>query len=145
MSSSRNRLLLAAAAIVVLIVAFIALQPGDDPEPAAAPVTAAATTPVEPVASTPADTAPAPKPAVTYVTLQSGKIAKIKVKQGDVVRVQVTSPKAEELHIHGYDIAKDLPAGQLEKVAFTAKLAGIFEMEYEGAGEQLAELTVEPK
>jgi hypothetical protein len=57
----------------------------------------------------------------------------------------VVSPVAEEVHIHGYDIAKDLEPNKEITVSFPATIEGIFEIEYEHAGEQIGELRVEPK
>ena len=46
--------------------------------------------------------------------------------------------------MHGYDIAKDVPAGGSVRFGFPAKLEGVFEVELEDREEQIAELRVSP-
>jgi hypothetical protein len=48
------------------------------------------------------------------------------------------------VHVHGYDIAKEVAAGGTVVIAFKAKLPGRFEVELERSGVQLAELSVTP-
>ena len=50
----------------------------------------------------------------------------------------------EEVHVHGYDIAKDHRRGKTITMSFKATIPGIFEIEFEHAGEQIGELKVEP-
>ncbi len=73
-----------------------------------------------------------------------GGIAEIDVHQGDEVRFKVESAIAEEIHVHGYDLMKDVPAGGTVSFEFPAELEGIFEAELEGEAEQILELRVEP-
>lgn len=63
---------------------------------------------------------------------------------GEDVRFQVSSDAAEEIHVHGYDIAKDVPAGGTIEFDFPAELEGIYEVELEELGVQIAELRVNP-
>ena len=60
------------------------------------------------------------------------------------MRFRVRSSKDEEVHIHGYDIKKDVKAGQTARVSFKASIDGIFEIEFEGSATQIAELRVDP-
>ncbi len=73
-----------------------------------------------------------------------GGIAEIDVNKGDEVRFKVKSAIAEEVHVHGYDLMKDVPAGGTVTFEFPAELEGIFEAELEGQAEQILELRVEP-
>lgn len=73
-----------------------------------------------------------------------GGVAEIAVGAGDDVRFKVTSDQAEEIHVHGYDLAQDVPAGGTIEFDFPADLEGIYEVELEGLGTQIAELRVEP-
>ena len=52
--------------------------------------------------------------------------------------------RRDEIHLHGYDIARDLKAGGRVRFSFEADAEGIFEIELEGAGTQIGKLTVEP-
>ena len=61
------------------------------------------------------------------------------------MRFRVKSDVAEEVHVHGYDIAKDLEPGQVATVSFPASITGIFEIEYEHAKQQIAALRVNPE
>src|SRR5215213_8341773 len=77
--------------------------------------------------------------------LESGKVAKLEFTEGDTVKLRMVSDVDEEVHVHGYDIARDLPAGKTVTVSFPATITGIFEIEFEHAGEPIAELRVDPK
>ncbi|MBJ7347034.1 MAG: hypothetical protein JHC87_00520 [Thermoleophilaceae bacterium] len=94
-------------------------------------------------------TQPTPTPAagatnIATPLLVSGKIAKISVSKGDRVELRVLSKGDDELHVHGYDISKVLVAGKTTVVSFDATIDGVFEVEFESAGEQVAQLTVNP-
>ena len=144
------RLLALLAAVAVLIVAFVLLRPSanDDETTADTPTTA----PTAVVTSTPGETStptasasPTPKPTVDPGPVLTGaSVEKIRVDKGDMVRFQVKSPEDEEVHIHGYDIKKDVKAGETEKISFKATIDGIFEIEFENSATQIAELRVDP-
>jgi hypothetical protein len=55
----------------------------------------------------------------------------------------VTSDVADEVHLHGYDISRDVQAGGTVRIAFRATLPGRFEVELEGRGIQIGDLTVQ--
>ena len=143
--SNAQRLFLLVAAVVVLGGALILLSPSDDSAPQSAGTT---TTPAAPdTATQPAATAPAP--AFTVVRVRGGKpvggVQTITAHKGDVVRIEVTSPDTtSEVHLHGYDIKRELKAGGSVQFVFTAKNEGIFEMELEGTAVQIVKLVVEP-
>ncbi|HEX2264988.1 MAG TPA: hypothetical protein VHH14_01770 [Solirubrobacterales bacterium] len=71
-------------------------------------------------------------------------IAELEYSAGDEIRFRVTSDEAEEIHVHGYDLAKDVPAAGTVEFAFPADLEGIYEAELEQLGVQIAELRVNP-
>ena len=50
----------------------------------------------------------------------------------------------DEIHLHGYDLKRDLKAGGSVRFTFVASTDGIYEIELEGAGVQIASLVVEP-
>jgi hypothetical protein len=138
------------AAIVILIVAFILLRPSakDEETTADSPTTtatAAATDTATPAAGDTATPAPSPKPTVDPGPVLTGKtVRKLRYDKGDTVRFQVKAPEDEEVHIHGYDIKKDVKADQVAKISFKATIDGIFEIEFEGSATQIAELRVDP-
>jgi hypothetical protein len=143
---------IAAVIAVVAVVVILAAGGGDDADSgsqASATQTATPTptqdqTEAQPQdAETPTPTAtPTPKPKPPL--LKGGKVTRLEFKEGDTVKFRVVSPVAEEVHIHGYDIAKDLEPDKEITVSFPATIEGIFEIEYEHAGEQIGELRVEP-
>jgi hypothetical protein len=73
-----------------------------------------------------------------------GGVQELEFSAGEEIRFRVTSDEAEEIHVHGYDIAKDVPAGGTVEFAFPAELEGIYEAELEQLGVQIAELQVNP-
>jgi hypothetical protein len=96
-------------------------------------------------ATTPAK--PAGPPTFT-VRVSGGKpaggIERIRVKKGMRIRIVVKSDVADEIHIHGYDLTKDVTAGGTVSFDFKATIDGNFEIELEGRKEQIAQLTVAP-
>lgn len=73
-----------------------------------------------------------------------GGIQELEYDAGDEIRFEVSSDAAEEIHVHGYDLMEDVPAGGTVSFDFPAEIEGIFEVELEGLGEQIAELRVNP-
>ena len=53
----------------------------------------------------------------------------IRVKQGDVVKLQWTTDRRMSVHLHGYDIEKDVMPGAVTDMTFTARAAGRFTIE----------------
>jgi copper(I)-binding protein len=88
------------------------------------------------------------KPRVVRVTVVDGApqggIVRATVDQGDRVRLVVTSDVADEVHLHGYDVSRDVAAGGTVTLAFRATIPGRFEAELEERGVQIADITVEP-
>jgi len=82
------------------------------------------------------------------VTVVNGKadggIKTITYKKGDTVDLTVKSDTADEIHIHGYDLHKDVPKGGSVHFTFPAAIDGKFVVELENAGQQIASLQVEP-
>jgi hypothetical protein len=73
-----------------------------------------------------------------------GGIQRLEYSAGDEIRFKVESDKAEEVHLHGYDVMKDVPAGGSVTFELPAEIEGIFEAELEGVGVQIAEIRVNP-
>ena len=87
-------------------------------------------------------------PITTILVDQNGKpvggIAEISLNEGEEVRFKVESAVADEVHMHGYDIGKDVKAGGTVTFDFPATLEGVFEAELESRKEQILELRVNP-
>lgn len=133
-----------AAVIAVLAVVLIGGGKDESDTPTTTSETTPTPTPDEPDpddTATPTPTAtPEPPPL-----LEGGKVTKLRVTEGDTVSFRVVSDVPEEVHVHGYDIAKDLEPGKVVTVSFKGDITGIFEIEYEHAGEQIGQLRVDPK
>jgi FtsP/CotA-like multicopper oxidase with cupredoxin domain len=137
-----------AAVIAVLAVVLIGGGKDESETPTTTSQTTPTPTPDEPEpdetatpTSTPTAT-PTPEPPPL---LEGGKVTKLRFKEGDTVTFRVVSDVPEEVHVHGYDIAKDLEPGKVVTVSFKGDITGIFEIEYEHAGEQIGQLRVDPK
>jgi plastocyanin len=142
--SKRTRLGVIAAAVAVAVAGFV-IASGEDNKSSKSSRSTTATTP--PASTTPA--AGRPKPAGPLkIVIEGGKplggVAKIKVKKGDRVRFVVQSDVPDEVHVHGYDLKKDVKKGGTVSFDFPAKIDGEFEAELESRGEQILALTVEP-
>ena len=141
---------IAAVIAVVAVVVILAAGGGDDEDSgsqASATQTATPTPTQDQPEAQPQDAetpTPTPTPKPKPPLLQGGKVTRLEFKEGDTVKFRVVSPVAEEVHIHGYNIAKDLEPNKEITVSFPATIEGIFEIEYEHAGEQIGELRVEP-
>jgi hypothetical protein len=85
---------------------------------------------------------------VTTIVIKNGKpvggIAQLTYNKGEEVRFKVDSDVSDEVHMHGYDIMKDVKAGGSVSFDFPATIEGVFEAELEGRKEQILELTVNP-
>jgi hypothetical protein len=67
------------------------------------------------------------------------------VKQGDRVTMTITADKAEEIHLHEYDIPFVVPGpGKSVTKTFTASITGQHEMEIEETSTHLTYFTVKP-
>lgn len=153
--STSMRIGLLAVAAVILGVAFVVLQPSDDDEPDSSRTagTATATPTATPSAAetaegtsepTPTPT-PTPRPTVDPgPLLTTAKVTKIRVQKGDTVRFRARSSRPEEVHVHGYDLSREVTPGKTARMAFKADIDGIFEIEFEHSGTQIAELRVDP-
>ena len=154
-----RRIALIALAVAAAVIAFVIARPGgDDDETDANPATTQQASGTTPSAQTLATTeeagteteAPPPEPGPTPVTVRTQDaqaadgVLELTVTKGETVRLVVTSNVPEEVHVHGYDLSKDVGPGMPARFRFRADLEGIFEIELEEAGEPIVELRVEP-
>lgn len=94
----------------------------------------------------PSTTPAGPTARTITITVRGGQVSgdtgRVEVPLGTPVTVAVTSDVADEIHVHGYNLTADVPAGESGSVDFTATIPGVFEVELEGAHLQLFELQV---
>lgn len=124
MNSSTVRALVGAGIVVVAVVLLIVLKSGNT------------------------DNSAKTTKGVTTIVIKNGEpvggIAQLTYNKGEEVRFKVDSDVSDEVHMHGYDIMKDVKAGGSVSFAFPATIEGVFEAELEGRKEQILELTVNP-
>ena len=72
----------------------------------------------------------------------SGDTGRVRVAKGTSVEMVVTSDVADEVHLHGYDIEKELSPGTPVTLQFDATIAGVFEVELHKVGTVLLRLQV---
>jgi hypothetical protein len=142
-------------AAVILVVTFLLLRPSAEDEgstadtptttpTATATATAESGTPAPDETPTPTPT-PSPRPTVDPGPVLTGEeVEELRFEKGDTVRFRVRSPQADHVHIHGYDIMRDVKANQTTRISFKAEIDGIFEIEFEDAQVPIAELRVDP-
>jgi hypothetical protein len=157
MQSNAARAALGVALVALAVVLFVVLQDdgSDDGESASTGTTQAAEN------QQPTKTAggggngggqdqsekPA-EPQVPVIVVRGGKpvggVRKLEFTKGDVIRFTVRSDVADHVHLHGYDVFKDIPAGGSVTFAVPADLDGLYEVELEDRVQPLAEITVNP-
>jgi len=146
------RLLVVVAAAAAAVVLFVVLRPDDDEADAVRPArtstmpTDTSTRPTRTNAAPRTPPARPAEPAVVAITVNDGRpvggIRRVSVQKGRRVRFVVRSTVRDHVHLHGYDIMRDVGPGRPAQIALRATIAGVFEIELEDAGIQLAELRV---
>jgi hypothetical protein len=85
--------------------------------------------------------------AVPTVVVKDGEpvggVRTLTYKEGDQIRFKVESDTSDEVHVHGYDIEKQVKAGGSVSFDFPASIEGGFEVEMHHGG-QIVELIVNP-
>ena len=81
------------------------------------------------------------------LTIKGGTMTpnEIPVREGDRVRLRITSDAPLEFHLHGYDLAKEVEAGEPAELPFDATITGRFDIENEQTHEGLGALLVQPR
>ncbi|MCG5212148.1 cupredoxin domain-containing protein [Streptosporangium soli] len=69
-------------------------------------------------------------------------LARVEVAKGARIRLIVTSDVPDEVHVHGYDLARPLTPGKAVTLDFTASESGLFEVETHESGLVLTQLAV---
>lgn len=147
-----TRLLIVAAAVVVAVVLFLVLRPGDDNDGATTTTTTATTT-TSTTTTTPTVTVPPPPPAPppparVRITVRDGRpvggVRRVTVGEGRRVVLIVTSDVSDHVHLHGYNVMRDVGPGEPARLAFRATIVGTVEVELEDRRVPLATITAQP-
>lgn len=118
---------------------------GDDRESEGTTTTETTTTATETTTTTETTAPPAEPTEVRIVVVNGapeGGIVRETVDEGERVVLVVTSDVADEIHLHGYDVTRDVAAGGSVRLPFEATIPGRFEVELEERGVQIADITV---
>ena len=85
-------------------------------------------------------------PVTINVTIANGNVspsgATYDVTKGAEVTINVTSDSADTVHVHGYEIEKDVVAGQQTVITFVADQTGRYEIETHTIEATIATLNV---
>jgi hypothetical protein len=152
MQSTTRTLAIGVVAAAVVVALFIVLQGGDDDDGGApaATTTSAAQEPADEESGSQdggGGTKPGQPEAATIVVSNGqpvGGVQELEFAKGDDIRFVVESDVAEEVHLHGYDVSKDVSAGGEVSFDVPATIEGVFEVELEHSVVPLAEITVTP-
>jgi hypothetical protein len=141
MRSNTTRIAVAVSAIAVIVVLFVVLNGSSDNNSKDNSKPSAGT-------SAQGSTSQAGGTAQAVIDIRGGKpaggIKKLNYTKGDQVRFRVNSDISDEIHVHGYDFHKNVTAGGSVSFSFPANIEGVFVIELEAKGEQIAELRVRP-
>jgi len=145
MTPRQRATLLGLAAAVAITAALIAvLSSGDDDGGGGTDNAPAETT----ATTTTTTTATTPRPTTATIVVRDGKpvggVRRLQFKKNATIRFVVRSDVADEVHFHGYDIAKDVPAGGSARFSVPATIDGRFEVELEQRATEIAEIEVVP-
>ena len=69
----------------------------------------------------------------------------VSVREGDRVTMSIRSDRKIELHVHGYDLEREVEPGGTTDLSFEADLTGRFPMEDHETERELGVLVVEPR
>jgi len=113
--------------LIVLVVLFLLLRPQESSAPESSE---AGETQEEPVA--------------LAINGNSMYPTEVSVTEGDHVNLQITSDHPIELHLHGYDLEKEVEPGEPAELAFDATITGRFAIEDHNTETELGVLLVQP-
>jgi plastocyanin len=88
-----------------------------------------------------------PQDRTIEVSIKDGEMdpEEISVDQGDTVTLRVSADEPTELHVHGYDVERELEPGKEAEIDFEADLTGRFEIENHETEKELGVLQVRPR
>jgi hypothetical protein len=142
--SRSQRFTFLAIALVIAVAAIVVLADTSEDETEPTQSAATGTPTATPGAEETPTATPTPTPRPQPPLLTAGRVRELAYTEGDTIRFRVRSDAPEEIHVHCYDITRDVPPGRTISVSFEADITGICEVEFHNSGESIAELRVEP-
>jgi hypothetical protein len=150
MQSKRMGVALALAAVVVAAVLFVVLREEDStPDPATTPPAAQEEGADQPPQEAEAEAEAEPQePEVPTIVLRDGEpvggVEELSFRRGERIEFAVRSNTAEEVHLHGYDVVRNVEAGGRVRFDVEAEFEGVFEVELHPSHVAIAEVAVGP-
>lgn len=141
---------LAVAAVAVAIVLLVVLRPGDEDdeaEPTTPATTVVTTTGGETTATTTTTTATTEEPVRAEIVVEGGEVSgpeRVRLEEGQRLVLVVRADVVDHVHVHGYDLMRDIGPGQPARFAFRVTDPGRFDVELEDRQQPLTELVVSP-
>ena len=137
----RRSLALVTAALILFTGGLVLASCGSGDDDATA--TTSETTTTTTTATTPKPEGPTVIRITVVDAAAKGGIVRKTVKKGDRVVLVVKSDVTDHIHLHGYDVMRDVAPGKLARLPFKATIPGRFEVELEDRGVPIADITVE--
>jgi hypothetical protein len=139
------KVLLGLAGAALVVVLFFVLRPSDDEDEAA---TTTATTPTTADGTTTRRMPQPARPTTIRITVRGGRVLgglrRATLEQGKRAVLVVRADVADHVHLHGYDIMRDVSPGRPARLRFRATIPGRFEVELEERRLQIAQIEVRP-
>jgi hypothetical protein len=127
------RIALLSAGVAVAVVLFLVLRGGDDDTPSATQPTASVVSTNKP---------PPPAPMVILIPINTDAERRATIPRGRQVVLVISGAAGEEVHLHGYDVKRQIGPDGTVRLPFRATIPGRFEVELEASHRQIADLTV---
>jgi hypothetical protein len=150
-----NKIVLGVAGAAILVALFVVLRPGDDGDEEASPppppttATRTRTAPTTTTTTRATTTKPRPSgPTTIGIVVRGGRVAgglrRARLERGERAVLVVRADVSDHVHLHGYDIMRDVSPGRPARLRFRATIPGRFEVELEDRKLQIAQLEVRP-
>jgi hypothetical protein len=141
--------LLALAGVVLAVVLFLVLKDDTADEDSVTTIPSAETAPADEQGAEGSTKPDKPeKPEIPVIEIKDGQpvggVAELEVQLGDDIRFIVDSDVDEEVHLHGYDVSRDVAAGGKVEFNVPATIDGVYEVELEHSVVPIAEISVVP-
>jgi hypothetical protein len=145
------KLALLAAAVAVAVVLLVVLRPGDDDEgaqPTGTATTVETTTTTGETTTTTTTTAEEPDVLVrAEIVVEGDQVSgpeRVRLEEGQRLVLVVRADVSDEVHVHGYDLMREVAPGQPARFSFRVDDPGRFDVELEQRQQPLTELVVSP-
>jgi hypothetical protein len=143
---------LALAAVAIAIVLLVVLRPGDEDDETepTTPATTVVTTTVTATngeTTTTTATTTAEEPVRAEIVVEGGEVSgpeRVRLEEGQRLVLVVRADVVDHVHVHGYDLMRDVGPGQPARFAFRVTDPGRFDVELEDRQQPLTELVVSP-